>query len=532
MPTMPSACVWNVRKTAAEGVSRNREVQYVPDYPGSPCSGLVAYETGAGSIRTVFGQGYHRLSQSTEGGRTFFQSDIYGSPLFAADGQGTVLQYAGRGIWGNLEDGTEILPEFVENMGFTSYRYDPVTGKHFAHARFYDDANGRMLAPDPVRRDLNGYRYCGNDPVDYVDPTGEMGIIARTVIGGTLGAVIGGAGGFISSAVSQKLGGGKVDWKKAKGEAIKGAITGAVQGGMVASGVKIPKAVANAANFLAGTIGSAAEQKFARGRVSAGRSILGGIDNMVGNSLYGTDPLSSVKNAAVRGAKAGAASAGLGYLADCLDPAPGWDAAGAAGFAAGIAGSFLPPFGMARDPRRGCGSLSPFNTILGHTMARGYRYGVSGLGIERKKKPSLMGFLGETVRGGVTGGIAGAAFYGVGKGIERLWNGADDFDLKMRAALKELDSSGLRPGQTVISKGKVQYIVNNYDPVMAQSSIYTDSTGRYLVDGHHTTVANIILNRGTGMNMNQASPLPPSTKEVYWVKKWYELGKTAIKIIK
>ena len=79
---------------------------------------------------------------------------------------------------------------------------------------------------------MNGYRYCGNDPVDYVDPTGEIGIIARTVIGGALGAVIGGAGGFINSAVSQKLGGGgKVDWKKAKGEAIKGAITGAVQGG-------------------------------------------------------------------------------------------------------------------------------------------------------------------------------------------------------------------------------------------------------------------------------------------------------------
>ncbi len=416
-------CVGNVRKTVVEGGPRNREVQYVPDYLGNPCSGLAAYETGAGSIRTVFGQGYHRLSQSAAGGRTFFQSDIYGSPLFAADGQGMVLQYAGRGIWGNLKDGTEILPEFVENMGFTSYRYDPVTGKHFAHARFYDDANGRMLAPDPVRRDLNGYRYCGNDPVDYVDPTGEIGILGRTVIGGALGAVIGGAGGFISSAVSQKLGGGKVDWKKARGEAVKGAITGAVQGGMVASGVKIPKAAANAANFLAGTIGSAAEQKIARGRVSAGRSILGGIANMAGNSKYGTGKLDDWKDAAVRGMKAGGLNAGLGYLADVVDPAPRLDAAGAAGFAAGIAGSFLQPFGMAHDPRRGCGSLSPFNTILGHTMAKGYRYGVSQTGFGNRKKPSLMGFLGEGLRGVVTGGVSSVAFYGLGKGIDKLWNG-------------------------------------------------------------------------------------------------------------
>ena len=56
------------------------------------------------------------------------------------------------------------------------------------------------------------------NPVDYVDPTGEMGILGRTIVGGALGAVIGGAGGFISSAVSQKLGGGKVDWKKAGGK--------------------------------------------------------------------------------------------------------------------------------------------------------------------------------------------------------------------------------------------------------------------------------------------------------------------------
>ena len=121
----------------------------------------------------------------------------------------------------------------------------------------------------------------GNDTVDYVDPDGEL----PHILGGALlGGFIGGAGRFISSAVSQKLGGGKVDWEKAKGEAIKGAITGAVQGGMVASGVKIPKAVANAANFLAGTIGSAAEQKIARGRVSIGRSILGGIANV---AFYG-----------------------------------------------------------------------------------------------------------------------------------------------------------------------------------------------------------------------------------------------------
>ncbi len=409
-------CVGNVRKTAAEGVSRNREVQYVPDYLGSPCSGLMAYETGAGSIRTVFGQGYHRLSQSTAGGRTFFQSDIYGSPLFAADGQGMVLQYAGRGIWGNLKDGTEILPEFVENMGFTSYRYDLVTGKHFAHARFYDDANGRMLAPDPVRRDLNGYRYCGNDPVDYVDPDGEL----PHILGGALlGGFIGGAGGFISSTVSQVKESGKVNWKKSWGSAANGAIVGAAQGGLAASGVGIPAAFG--INFLAGTAGNAAEQWFSKGKVNIGRSILGGIHNAAGNALYGTEPIKNVGDAVIRGMKAGAAGGGLGYLAGLMEQGSGWGRTGN-GLLTGMAGKTASAFIPRRDPGKGCGGISPFLQFLGYSSAKGYRYTpLQTGGVKRnREKFSLGGFLGSMLFGAVTGGVSSAAFYGVGKGIERL----------------------------------------------------------------------------------------------------------------
>ena len=60
-----------------------------------------------------------------------------------------------RAIWGTLKPGTELLPELEENMRFTTYRYDPVFGKHFALARFYDAANGRMMSKDPVKRGLN-----------------------------------------------------------------------------------------------------------------------------------------------------------------------------------------------------------------------------------------------------------------------------------------------------------------------------------------------------------------------------------------
>ena len=42
-----------------------------------------------------------------------------------------------------------------------------------------------MMGKDPVKRGLNAYPYCDNDPVNYVDPTGE---IANIVSGGIAGA--------------------------------------------------------------------------------------------------------------------------------------------------------------------------------------------------------------------------------------------------------------------------------------------------------------------------------------------------------
>ena len=325
-------------------------------------------------------------------------------------------QYAERGIWGGLKAGTEIPAGLEENLRFTSYRYDPVLGKHFAHARFYDDANGRMLALDPVRRDLNGYRYCDDDPVNRVDPDGEFWNI---VAGAGLGGVFGGIGGFVSSAVSQKLNGEKVDWKKARGSAANGFIVGAVQGGLLASGAGIP--VALASNFLAGAAGSAAEQYISEGKIDAGKSITSGLTNAVSNAIYGTRPLNSMKGAFLRGAGAGAATAGINYISDFIRQNPGYGGIDA-GLLAKMAGRLVSPYGLLRDPRKGCGSFSPFAKILGYDSAKGFQYGLprtDGLR-EQKKKFDFGEFVGTTIFGGVVGGVTSAGFYGAGKGIEKL----------------------------------------------------------------------------------------------------------------
>lgn len=108
---------------------------------------------------------------------------------------------------------------------------------------------------------------------------------------------------------------------------------------------------------------------------------------------------------------------------------------------------------------------------------------------------------------------------------------SNEFDTLFYDALGKLEKSGLRPGQTVISKSRVMEIAQNYSPTKANSSVYTDFSGRYLVEGHHTTVASTILGKGTGPNMNIPTTQIPSSFKVHWTKSWYEVWKITIKVV-
>ncbi len=367
---------------------KTREISYLPDYLNGTANDLMAYEQGFGITRTIYGNGYTRLSQKVtafgagEGeagsgtgavpsetligteviGKTYFQPDIYGSPLFASNEQGQVLRYAERNIWGDLKLPVHYdlnISGIEDSLRFTSYAYDPVIGKYFAQARFYDSRQGRMLSKDPIKRDINGYPYCNNDPVK--------------------------------------------------------AIVGAVKGAVVGSGVGLPLAIA--ADFAAGTIGSAVEQGISEGVVDAGKSIAGGLTNAVNGLIYGNGALQSLKEAAKKGAKSGMFTSGINYLADVMSPQFRAVRNPRIQYQGGADGMLRP-----RDPKRGCVPSDPGIGSLRYGRDYGYQYNVPVSNEESQSRRgfSLWDFGKEVVLGAVTGGMAGATFYGAGRAVSAL----------------------------------------------------------------------------------------------------------------
>ncbi|MCC3529453.1 MAG: RHS repeat-associated core domain-containing protein [Microcoleus sp. PH2017_22_RUC_O_B] len=62
-------------------------------------------------------------------------------------------------------------------FGFTGRELDAETGNYYYNSRYYDPQVGRFISEDTVGfagGDANLYRYVGNSPTNYTDPSGEI----------------------------------------------------------------------------------------------------------------------------------------------------------------------------------------------------------------------------------------------------------------------------------------------------------------------------------------------------------------------
>ncbi|MBV8800945.1 MAG: RHS repeat-associated core domain-containing protein [Alphaproteobacteria bacterium] len=120
----------------------------------------------------------------------------YTHEYFHANHQGSVIAMSGDSgalaegpftydPYGNCFAGSSACST-GEPYRFTGQRFDTETGLYYYRARYYTAKIGRFLQTDPVgyAADMNLYTYVGNDPVNLLDPTGELVLFSQLGAGG------------------------------------------------------------------------------------------------------------------------------------------------------------------------------------------------------------------------------------------------------------------------------------------------------------------------------------------------------------
>ncbi|MCG2837267.1 DUF6531 domain-containing protein [Photobacterium sp. WH77] len=154
--------------------------------------------------------GYAPVTVDVDGQISDVLSDHLSAPVGLIQAQNLIWQQA-RSPFGKT-GGTAQPVTF--NIGFPGQYRDAESGLNYNFYRDYDPNTGRYIQRDPIG--LGGgvsvYTYVYNNPIRYIDPTGEFGLF-----GGIYGAISGGIGGYISGG-----------WQGALAGAGAGALVGAV----------------------------------------------------------------------------------------------------------------------------------------------------------------------------------------------------------------------------------------------------------------------------------------------------------------
>lgn len=171
--------------------------------------------------------------------RYFYNKNILGDILEIYDNENKELvakyvydAYGNHEILVNKDNIANINP-----FRYRGYYYDVETGLYYCNYRYYSPKLCRWISPDSIEyldpetiNGLNLFAYCGNAPVNMVDPSGHFFFSALLI-----GAIVGGIIGAGASVVSQGLSNG---WESINGwQVLLDGTIGAISGLLSATGI-------------------------------------------------------------------------------------------------------------------------------------------------------------------------------------------------------------------------------------------------------------------------------------------------------
>jgi RHS repeat-associated protein len=186
--------------------------------------------SGTQTHRYLHGTGVDQvLADENAQGTLWTLADHQGSIRDVLDNTGTLQNHIVYDSFGKITSQTNASATTI--YGYTGREYDSETGLYFYRARYYDPSTGGFISEDPIgfaSGDYNLYRYVGNSPTNFIDPSGLAGeepSLLNRITGGL--RAIGGA--------IQAIGGGTLAVGGTAGTAGIGAAPAIIGGGLIAA---------------------------------------------------------------------------------------------------------------------------------------------------------------------------------------------------------------------------------------------------------------------------------------------------------
>ena len=244
-----------------------------------------------------------------DGTSYYFHRNIQGDVVGVYNSAGTKVVGFTYDAYGNCTVSGDTSLAYRCKIRYRGYYFDTETGLYWVQTRYYNPEWCRWISPDTLdyldpetAHGLNLYAYCGDDPVNFADPSGHLGVFFTVLLATLAGATFGAFKGVakqIYNGEQWNWDASSWDFKEIGKEILLGSATGfafglgGVAGGIVkgsfqaitvagktlsvAQSVGFLLGTALTGNFVAGFAGYAIQNAGTSEKFNIGSGILEGI---------------------------------------------------------------------------------------------------------------------------------------------------------------------------------------------------------------------------------------------------------------